>query len=135
MHHCDGPLHPDLTICRKFRFLKFDQSCIRIDNEKDCFAYLKIRNRAVPVKIKNIVEDERRNHHFVFKKFIDAEDLLPHLYPLKSSDIDIHKVSKFSDSLDCSPIEAFECKAVYLPLKANKTDEGAIFPLITESRE
>jgi len=65
MEHFDGPLHPDVNICRQFKFVKLDQSCIRTDNKKDCYGYLneKIVNRSkiVPVeKIVNIIENESR---------------------------------------------------------------------------
>jgi hypothetical protein len=139
MEHFDGPLHPDVNICRQFKFVKLGLSCIRTDNKKDCYAYLneKIGNRSktVPVKIVNIIEDESRKQFFLFKRFVHPEDFLPSVYPLKSSDIDIFKVTKLSNSLESTSIAAFAFKAVFVPLQGNKPDEAAVFPLLTESHE
>ena len=93
------------------------------------------RSKTVRVKIVNIIEDESSKQLFLFKRFLDPEDFLPSFYPLKSSDIDIYKVTKLSNSLESISIEAFAFKADFVPLQVNKPDEAAVFPLLTESHE
>lgn len=52
----------------------------------------------------------------LFKRFIEVEDFLPDVYPLKSSLIDIYKLNKLANSIECIPVEAFEFKGGFLPL-------------------
>ena len=89
----------------------------------------------MPVKTVNIIEDESRKQYFFFKRFVHPEDFLPSVYPPKSSDIDIYKVTELSNSLESISIEAFAFKAVFVPLQVNKPDKEAVFPLLTESHE
>ena len=73
--------------------------------------------------------------YFLLKQFVHPEDFLPFVYPPKSSNIDIFKVTELSNSLESISIEAFTFKAVSVPLQVNKPDEAAVFPLLTESYE
>ena len=88
----------------------------------------------MPVKTV-IIEDESRKQYFFFKRFVHPEDFLPSVYPPKSSDIDIYKVTELSNSLESISIEAFAFKAVFVPLQVNKPDKAAVFHLLTESHE
>jgi len=72
---------------------------------------------------------------FLFKRFIEVEDFLPDVYPIKLSLIDIYKVNKIANSIECIPVEAFEFKGVFLPLEIGKPEQATVFPLLTESHE
>lgn len=118
MEHCSGPLTADCSIGKQFKKIIFLQKKLTFtkNSHSSRDSYF-ITKDFIVVEIQNIVKTDE-GIFLIGRQFLDYSDLYD--YPLHSSELNIHIVSKLDTSLSKWSLNSVKSKCILLPYKKEK---------------
>ncbi|XP_071111468.1 uncharacterized protein [Haliotis cracherodii] len=106
--HTHGPLLRDLDSVKQYKEIQMDDFLISCSRGNNC---VKLDNDVVIIK--NILLHSNQDISIIYEKFMDKSDFFT--YPISSSIIGIHKVSRLTRHLFVGKLTLIKCKYVLLP--------------------